>query len=96
MFLILISGASAHAADQLNEMTSKENLKIIADYLGSLDHISRTHLASKLYYLDPSLKKMDAQSTLLDELVKSGRVSNEKNNSMAPKKTDRCWTGDSL
>lgn len=85
IFLALLTGASAHAKDPAVEINNNENLRRIAEYFVSLDQASRTHLASKLYYLDPSTEKQEAQGMLFEELKKGGRVLNDKGLSPSPR-----------
>lgn len=85
IFLALLANSSANAQGHSNEINDRADLKFIADHLISLDQETRTRLASKLYYLDPLNKKQEAQSTLLDELKKGGRVFNDKGLSPSPR-----------
>jgi hypothetical protein len=83
--LSLFSGFSSYGKTLQSVSEDTERLNLIADYLTSMDQSSRTRLASKLYYLDPMVGKQEAQSSLFNELSKSGRVLNEKGISTAPR-----------
>lgn len=85
IFLTLLTSSSSHAKSPSIKINNDEQLNIITEYLLSLDQNTRTRLASKLYYLDPLTKKQEAQSTLLEELEKGGRVINDANLSTGPK-----------
>jgi hypothetical protein len=85
IFLSLLTSLPSYGKGLSQETVDRENLKFIAKYLTSLDQASRSRLASKLYYLDPLQKKQETQSTLLEELIKSGRVSNDNGLSTGPR-----------
>lgn len=91
----LMGGALAHGnPTPLSPSFEYFKIEAVAKYLASLTPDERARLASKLYYLDSLPEKTEAKVSLFEELLKSGRISNEKNYSTGPR-TISCETGDS-
>jgi hypothetical protein len=79
-----ISGHEKHSFDE-------KSLKIVSDYLTSLDKKSRQKLGSELYYSETQDNQLGTKKSLFEELVKSGRLKADSSLSSSPR-TTQCET----
>jgi hypothetical protein len=94
VILSFFAGAPAFAESNSGVETrsfDEKSLKIVSDYLNSLDKKSRQRLGSELYYSESQKSKLGTKKSLFEELIKSGRLQRDESLSSSPR-TTQCET----